>query len=148
MLSLMKVSENRWITYRSSSSHSILIPQSVPFTPKYEACFWYYIFSKNFLIPWNAELDCKMPIQVCPPMNSWFGLLWWTSRRNAFSPPVEWVLGCTVTDTLSELLWPTVSVTVNWKVYAPSCRWDSFRVPGWGTWSQTEQVTFSEDSWT
>lgn len=77
-----------------------------------------------------------MPIQYHPSVND-LGLFFSHNAKegNFFSPPVEKVVGSTVTETLSELLWPAVSITVSWKVYVPSCKWDSFRVPGWGTWN-------------
>lgn len=53
-----------------------------------------------------------------------------------FSPAAEWTMGRTVTETLSELRWPAVSVTVSWKMYPPSWTWDSFSVPGCGTWGK------------
>lgn len=53
-----------------------------------------------------------------------------------FSPAAEWTMGRMVTETLSELRWPAVSVTVSWKIYPPSWMWDSFSVPGCGTWGK------------
>lgn len=64
-----------------------------------------------------------------------------------FSPAAEWTMGRTVTETLSELRWPAVSVTISWKIYPPSWMWDSFSVPGCGTWVKTHSKKTTLAQW-
>lgn len=69
----------------------------------------------------STEKKTEMwPQHVNPPAPSFHDQLGWAGHggldgRTFSSPPGERSLGSTVTDTLSELLWPTESVTVSWK---------------------------------